>query len=383
MNGHCIRRLILPAVIIAITVGAVVWVFAQPGDGAGYPQSAQRRLPAAVSPELAAYREALNAVKLGPEQHSGRLTVWPLIGKPRERGYLTMDEAIEAKTLEVEDTGQVSDVRLRNTGSRPVLIVDGEEVVGAKQNRVFNSSIMVSPARTITAKVSCVEHGRWVGQSMQFGSGKVQLFAKGRQMNSAAVQLSMAASGVPTSDQQGIWDSVAETNASVNVRPATGAMHGAYEARKADLDSYVTRLEPLKNQVGAIFAVGGEIVGLDLFDSPATLALLYPKLIKSYALDAISGGRSQPGGQSAVQLSAAQFLTAARQADGKSYDSLGEGRDLRLTGWKLTGAALVVDRKLVHAAVFAAESQTGGVKPAPMASPRFRQDAPFRAQPVR
>lgn len=76
------------------------------------------------------------------------------------------------------------------------------------------------------------------------------------------------------------------------------------------------------------------------FDSEKTLKETYPKLIKSYALDAISPlpphEASTPGGD---RKSAEEFLNAAAKADGKAYPSQGEGKDLRVSGWQTTGSA--------------------------------------------
>jgi hypothetical protein len=152
---------------------------------------------------------------------------------------------------------------------------------------------------------------------------------------------------------------VAAKNRALDVRADTDAMQRAFEAKAADVSEYVERIRPVPGQVGAIFAVHGDIVGLDLFDSEKTLKEIYPKLIKSYALDAISPlpprGASTLGGD---RKSAEEFLDAAAKADGTAYPSQGEGKDLRVSGWKITGSALVARGRVVHAAVFAGEGSS-------------------------
>ncbi len=319
--------------------------------------------PAVVKPaprdEAGIYGQRLAGVRLGtPVQHRG-LEVYPLLGGSQAPFYDTLDSALKKGSLVIEELSRVNEARVTNKGSRPVLILDGEQIVGAKQNRVFNSSLLAPPGESLTAKVSCVEHGRWSGVSVRFEASGLQLFARARQANQAAVARNMASAGAPLSDQAGIWADVAAKNRALDVRADTDAMQRAFEAKAADVSEYVERIRPVPGQVGAIFAVHGDIVGLDLFDSEKTLKEIYPKLIKSYALDAISPlpprGASTLGGD---RKSAEEFLDAAAKADGTAYPSQGEGKDLRVSGWQITGSALVARGRVVHAAVFAGEGSS-------------------------
>jgi len=319
--------------------------------------------PAVVKPalrdEAGVYKQRLSGVRLGtPVQHRG-LEVYPLLGGSQEPFYNTLDSALKKGDLVIEELSRVNETRVTNKGSRPVLILDGEQIVGAKQNRVFNSSLLAPPGKSLIAKVSCVEHGRWSGVSARFEASGLQLFARARQANQAAVAESMASAGAPLSNQSRIWADVAAKNRALDVRAGTDAMHHAYEAKAADVGEYVERIRPVSGQVGAIFALQGEIVGLDLFDSEKTLKEMYPKLIKSYALDAISPlpprGASTLGGD---RQSAEEFLDAAARAEGRAYSSQGEGKDLRVSGWQITGSALVARGRVVHAAVFAGEGSS-------------------------
>jgi len=196
-----------------------------------------------VSPEEREYAEALSRVRLESPVSFRGLTVFSLIGRSSSKYYATLDEAMEAKHIDVSDSGRVEDVNVKNSGSRPVLIVDGEEIVGAKQNRVFNSSLMVAPGKTVVAKVSCVEQGRWSTASTSFSTAGTQLFARARQMNTQAVAGSMASASTPVGDQTEVWDRVARKNEALGVPSETRAMHEAYRLRREDVDHGKTRSE--------------------------------------------------------------------------------------------------------------------------------------------
>jgi hypothetical protein len=97
----------------------------------------------------------------------GALTVFPLLaGERPEPGWLTLAEAGEAVTIEeVSEGGDVPTLRLTSAAGCPVLLLDGEELIGAKQNRILNTTVLVAAHSHLTIPVSCVEQGRWAYKS--------------------------------------------------------------------------------------------------------------------------------------------------------------------------------------------------------------------------
>ena len=155
---------------------------------------------------------ALASVALGPEVVVDNLTMIPLLFKealksePRSPGsdYLLLDEALAGgfvEITEVSEQGSVPELKFLNRGAKPVLIVDGEELLGAKQNRVVNLTILVAANSELTIPVSCVEAGRWRSRSRMFTSAPRTQFATGRAKRMASVSMSMIARGDRTSDQ--------------------------------------------------------------------------------------------------------------------------------------------------------------------------------------
>ncbi len=109
--------------------------------------------------------QALSKTKKGTSVSVNNLMVIPLLAEiDREPDYLTLDEALaqgEVRVTETSEAGDVPELRFENRSNRAVLLVDGEELVGAKQNRVLNLTILVPGKSTIIIPVSCVEAGRW------------------------------------------------------------------------------------------------------------------------------------------------------------------------------------------------------------------------------
>ena len=83
-------------------------------------------------------------------------------------------------------------MRFVNLGDLAMLLLDGEELIGAKQNRILNLSILAPAHQTIAIPVSCVEVGRWHAQSAEFGSARRTQFAAGRARKAADVSESLA-----------------------------------------------------------------------------------------------------------------------------------------------------------------------------------------------
>jgi hypothetical protein len=109
------------------------------------------------------------------------------------------------------------------------------------------------------------------------------------------------------------------------------------------------RFQPVADQVGAVFAISGGIVGLELFDSPVTFAKYLDKLVDSYSIDALEA----PAGDGAVLVAAARrMLDVLCGAEVQQYDAIGLGKDLRLRGPELEGAALSALGRVVHLSAY-------------------------------
>jgi hypothetical protein len=94
-------------------------------------------------------KEYVEELVLGKGMVREALGVLPVhCGKASELAYITYDEAVKKKAItvtEVSEGGSVPQLSLINKGAQRVLILDGEQLVGAKQNRILNTTILVRP----------------------------------------------------------------------------------------------------------------------------------------------------------------------------------------------------------------------------------------------
>jgi hypothetical protein len=263
----------------------------------------------------------------------------------------------ELRITEVSESGSVPDLRLTNSGNRPVLLLDGEELVGAKQNRVLNLTILAPAGKTIEIPVSCVEAGRWSRQSPEFASLGRAHYAAGRAAKASQVTDAMRQRGERRSHQGAVWADIAEKSARLQSRSPTAAMAAMYEDHGAQVEAYVQHLQPDQQQVGAVFAINGTPRGLELFDAAATWRKLVPKLVRSWALDAIDEQQSAPA-NGASATDAATLITRVIESGTTKHHAVGEGIDLRLTGDGITGAALAAAGRVVHLCAFRVRAET-------------------------
>ena len=329
---------------------------------------------------------ALASIDLGPLVNIQNLTMIPLVARAPGSGrtssaavdYLLLDEALAsglAEITEVSEQGSVPDLKFINRGPKPVLIVDGEELVGAKQNRIVNLTILVPAESELTIPVSCVEAGRWRSRSRAFTSAPRTQFAAGRAKRMASVSYSMVARGDRMSDQAEVWDDIAAKSSRLKAESPTSAMEAIFSAHAGSLDTFVAGCRPVEGQVGALFAINGRVVGFDLFDRPSTLRQMLPKLVRGVAVDAIDAGESTSDGDATDRVApgfsgaegsakgarqpsllgaqAAQFLAVTAQAPQHVSPALGLGEDRRLTAPHMAGAALVTAQQVVHLSAFA------------------------------
>jgi hypothetical protein len=300
--------------------------------------------------------ERLSQVTLGEPQVYKNLVMFPLIAEGNvEPRYQLLDDALaqgSARVTEVSESGSVPELKFVNEGERPVLLLDGEELVGAKQNRILNLTVLAPAHKSIVIPVSCVEAGRWRADSSEFASAKRTHYAAGRASNAAHVSESLRSSGTRRSNQSEVWDDISAKSERMESFSDTGAAAVMYETHRARLDDYLGAFTAANNQAGALFCISGEVVGFDLFDSAETLASLLPKLVQSYALDAIDAGDRESNVTSAEKVSAANLIKDAANASVEQFPAVGEGDDLRLQGKCLSGGSLVVDERIIHLSVF-------------------------------
>jgi hypothetical protein len=308
---------------------------------------------------------------LAPITH-GDLTIFPVVSAKSHdtSDFITLDEGIRSGEVVVTEVGnlhstmrrrppyqprpyqgaEVNRLVLVNNSKHPLILLAGEVVTGGKQDRVVGKDRIV-PAESdpVDLSVFCVEHGRWTETSTKFDTHA-----------SVMLQPSVRMKAMADQDQQKVWDEVGKsrtamaavlaTPANPSATPAPGQTYDstrlASSAEIAALNStssyakarennaiqkqvesivepmqksYESMIKQLRNQnaVGVVVAVKGHIVWADMFASSALLAKYWPKLLDSYATEALT----MPGARGEVSIKEAEGFLQNWQARHEVVDS--------------------------------------------------------------
>lgn len=273
---------------------------------------------------------------LDPIRH-GSLTVFPVVAaKTYFTGeFLTLDEGLRSGEVVVTEAGNVQGLIRRpgvpsirhdgaevnrlvlvNNSKRPLLLLAGEIVTGGKQDRVIGKDRIV-PAESdpIDLSVFCVEPGRWVQTSQQFGAsgamyGSRAGVAVGGPVTMMA-QPSVRAKAMGDKDQGEVWAEVRKQQEAVRVEleadapvvagevaqtssyakvMENGAVRQQVDAVAKPIEqNYESVIHQLRDRdaVGVVVAVNGRITWADIFASTDLLEKYWPKLVRSYASEAV------------------------------------------------------------------------------------------------
>ncbi len=295
----------------------------------------------------------LETVEVDEPVAAGGLQVFALRWDPgAPLAYATLDDGLASGLLEVTEvaaSGSVPTLKVTNKGDAPAFLMAGEQLSGGKQNRVLNASILVAPHSELPIPVSCVERGRWAYRSAKFGSAGSSSHSHLRKLMHSHATLSYRAEGKPSSRQGEVWQEVDRKMAETGSHSDTMVLQKVYEDTENDLALVTEQLPAPEGASGVVFAYGGRIAGFDLFDQPATLAKLWPKLVRAYAVDARAEEEAAPVTRGAVR----DWLRTALGVKEETFKSPGLGDDVRMEGTTLVGAGLVLNDHPVHVEVFA------------------------------
>ncbi len=259
----------------------------------------------------------------------------------------------EASRLEVDelDEPSVQELRVRNPGDKPVLVVEGEHFLGNKQNRSVNVTVLVPSLGDLKIPVSCLEQGRW-GRPQASRRDEAFTAAGVRAEKNEGVSRSMRRSGSREGDQDAVWGEVDAMLSRESVQSPTAAaadVKRASHRRKPSRDAAVRDLVdrgPLPGQCGIVVVHGSWVISMDLFGAPHLLAAHWGALIRSHLLES-PDAKGNPSATRVHDVVRRFAFAPARQAQG-----VGLGVEHRFTDDRLTGHALTLNGAMVHAAFF-------------------------------
>jgi len=316
------------------------------------PGLAQERRTAKAFEAMANMQELLGKITIGEPLHHHNLTVFPLSWPKKQKpAYDLLSHAIEqgeATVEEVDEDGEVPNLSVTNSSDRPILIPEGEILVGAKQNRVVNVTVLVAAQSTFKVPVSCVEQGRWRYQSRRFSNERCAPPSL-RSKKMRAVQATRESQGTADGDQGEVWEDVADCLCSMGVDSETSSLTDGFEAAEEKLREYRDSLKLPKNAAGVVVARGDQVIGMDLFGSRETLSTQWGRLSDAYFFDALRNKRRR---KKAAKKLVGQFIKQTTACAKPRVPALGLGAELEIAGEAFVGGALLYSGQVCHLSAF-------------------------------
>ena len=309
-----------------------------------------------------------------------RMRLHPLrLRAPGDLEYLTLGDSGCEGLVTVEETsayGTVPELRVCNRSKCCLFIPEGSTLIGAKQNRIVNISILLAPESVTIIPVSCVERGRWQMQALHFAAGGFADSPLRAKMCKSATE-GLKRGGKVQVNQGEVWSHVDGMLHGAGAFSSTAAYHALYEKWQPELAEFQAKFRLPETACGVAVEIDGALQAVDLFDKPQTLHKLWPRLASSYLLASLRSGSLQ-GKKTEVR----SFLERVFQTHGESYEPAGIGTTVRLANHEAVGAALVCDEHLVHLSVFADET-AAPPRAAPTSSPAPGNPSPSGPTQVR
>ncbi len=282
---------------------------------------------------MGSIQQYVSQLRIGDAQTYKNLALVPLFGARNGLEYLVLDEAVNQR-LQVLETDQVPLLKLKNESGKRVLIMQGEYVAGGKQNRMFTHNMLLAPGFEGNVPVNCVQHGRWHYQ------GEKSFTSSGQRGHTSVRRATREGQGA-------VWRDVEEFTSVRRVSSPSGNLDDTYQQKQQEMTDYLTKYSCPTEAVGIVavsLQQNKKAYGVDIFDQPGTLAKNFKKLVDSYVIEAIIGGKEIKPKQEEVQL----FLNDIASTKQEEKVGVSLGKEALLRGNLSEGVALLFENTPVY-----------------------------------
>jgi hypothetical protein len=294
----------------------------------------------------------MESITFGDPVVRGPLAVYPLFGDARARpDYVPGPAAFKTGLVtvsEVDGGATVSELSVVVSADQPVLLIEGETILGAKQNRTLNITVLCASGVT-TVPVSCLEAGRWGTETVTARSPRLSPTSV-RNRKTESVSRSARLQARFASDQSDIWNAVDGYATRYMAISPTRSLEHVHDRAARSVAALTDDLNHVDGARGLVAAIDGRPASLDLFDRPSTLDAYWESLLAGAALDAIDVPGATPPSDEDIEA----FVTAALRATTTDRQSPGLGTSVVLDDPDVVGSGLRIDGAFVHLAAFPA-----------------------------
>lgn len=260
----------------------------------------------------------------------------------------TLNELLKTKEVEiceVSDSGNVNNIIVNNLSSYFLFMLDGDILRGAKQNRILNTSVLVSPNNKLNIPVSCVESGRWSNYSRDFNSSEYTVTSDFRAKKSSSVNKNYNSKKSYQTDQSHIWDIVKEEMCLKKVISDSDDYEAVYKKHSNTLKD---KFKPAEGANGMAIFYGTKILNADIFGTEKLYKQYFERIINAASLNLQRKSTiSSLTEQHAINI-LHKKIYYAEESIISNDKAAGEGKEMRFENDKFSGFELTYNDSLIH-----------------------------------
>lgn len=269
--------------------------------------------------------------------------------------YISIKKAIEQQVLEVKEVsegGSVNNLAVFNLSENYIFLMDGDILMGAKQNRTLNTSILIKPNSKTIIPVSCVEQGRWSRVSNTFTDCDLAAptFMRGEKLKD--VSDSLRSGNAYHSNQGKVWANVNSYQKIHKVSSETSNLLDVYEGNRTSIEEFIKSYSANLEANGLALFNMGKMLSMDVFNRKDVYQEYFMKIIKGAALEVIHLKQKENNFNEAEgYFKVLDFSDTLTKMKYQEYKGAGEGIEKRFEG-EIVGSELSFKNNLVHLSAF-------------------------------
>jgi len=242
------------------------------------------KVKAAPDDVITRLNDIIKNLKFGERFFLRNIVITPVylqIDLSEKKDFLTLDESIEKKySIKIRDISDINKVEIENNTDRNLFVMDGEQLTGGLQNRMFVHSFVLEPQRRNNYNVYCIESGRWGGNTRVFNTQRDLSYTKVRLLNLISTRTKKKTA------QDTIWKEIEKKSQTLNYYSKTSSLTDLNRYMDRVVEDYIENYE-YSNENGYLVQHEDNIVSFEILNENSIVKKLYKKMLKSYIYDAI------------------------------------------------------------------------------------------------
>ena len=286
------------------------------------------------------------------QKHKRLSVVQLLTAQQNTVDYISGPKAIKEDLIqvnEVSESGSVNNLFVFNLSSKYVFFMDGDILMGAKQNRVLNTSVLLAPNSKITLPVSCVEQGSWSRMSANFMDSDYITPQTLRAGKSRTVSENLRARAEFDAGQGEVWKDVEDYQVILNCKSPTSSLTDVYDKEKENFESFIKNFSINNYANGLAIFSDKKLLNIDVFNRTDIYQEYFPKILRSTAME-ISHLKEKENNLEEVEAiyKTQSTFDLLEKIEHTKHPGVAAGEESRFDSEELTGFELKFKSDLIH-----------------------------------